>query len=104
MANWMKFASAAVLSGLAGLAVAQVSVSIGGENVQIRNSGSSVSINQSGVIGPGVEMEGVAIINGLVYVDGVKIPKGTKEHKSAKTGKTYRIKWGGNGNVAVEEK
>ena len=66
--------------------------------------GSSVAVNTAGSIDEDVEMEGIAVINGEVFIDGVKVPKGKTSYTSRKTGKTYQIKWGRNGNVAVEEK
>lgn len=55
-------------------------------------------------IGVDVEIEGIAVINGRVYIDGVRIPEGRREVVSRKTGKVYRIDWGRDGNIAVTEK
>lgn len=55
-------------------------------------------------IGSDVQIEGVAVINGKVFIDGVKVPKGTTSYRSKKTGKSYQIRWGNNGNVEVTEK
>jgi hypothetical protein len=44
------------------------------------------------------------VINGEVFVDGEKVPKGKSPYTSKKSGKTYVIKWGKDGNVAVQEK
>jgi hypothetical protein len=49
-------------------------------------------------------MDGIAVINGEVFVDGEKVPKGKSPYTSKKSGKTYVIKWGKDGNVAVQEK
>lgn len=81
---------------------AQVSVSSGGTQVRI-GSGNDAS-NDSGTISGDVEIEGVAILNDKVYIDGVRVPKGVREVTSKKTGKTYRIVWGKDGNISVTEK
>lgn len=97
-----------VLTGLAiffaGAAVAQVSVDVSGYGVRVQSgAGSEVNVN-SGSIGSDVQMEGVAVINGEVFIDGEKIPKGKSVYTSKKTKKTYLIHWGKNGNVSVSEK
>ena len=92
---------------LTGLAEAQVSVDIPGMGVKVQTgsgNGSSVAVNTAGTIDSDVQMEGVAVINGEVFIDGEKIPKGKTSHKAKKSGKTYLIKWGKDGNVAVQEK
>jgi len=48
-------------------------------------------------------MEGVAVINDDVFIDGEKIQRGKTSYTSKKTGKSYRIQWGKNGNVSVEQ-
>lgn len=57
----------------------------------------------SGEVGADVEMTGSAIINGSVWIDGVKIHKPQSVYTSKKNGKTYRIHWGKHGNVSVTE-
>lgn len=59
--------------------------------------------NDSGVVGADVEMTGYAVINGSVWIDGVKIHKPQSVYTSKKSGKTYRIHWGKNGNVSITE-
>lgn len=59
--------------------------------------------NVSGYIDEDAQIEGIVIINGAVSIDGVKIPKGQKRYKSAKSGKTYIIDWGRDDNVSVTE-
>lgn len=91
----------------AGLAQAQVLVDIPGMGVKVQTGGakgSSVAVNSAGTIDSDVQMEGVAVINGEVFIDGEKIPKGKTSHTAKRTGKTYLIKWGKDGNVAVQEK
>ena len=56
-----------------------------------------------GTVGVDVEMTGVAVINGAVWIDGVKMRKPQSVYTSRKNGKTYRIHWGKNGNVSVAE-
>ncbi|OIP12586.1 MAG: hypothetical protein AUK53_07430 [Betaproteobacteria bacterium CG2_30_59_46] len=85
-----------------GVAVAQVSVDVSGYGVRVQ-SGAGVDVN-SGSIGSDVQMEGVAVINGDVFIDGEKIPKGKSVYTSKKTKKTYLIHWGKDGNVSVSEK
>lgn len=104
----MKFISAVLLASLAlGTANAQTAVDVSAPGVRVQTGGkggSSVAVNTAGSIEEDVDMEGVAVINGEVFIDGVKVPRGKTAYTSGKTGKTYQIKWGRNGNVAVEEK
>lgn len=98
---------AAVLLMFAGPALAQVSVDVSGYGVRVQQSGGSevnVNTGNSGGVASDVEMEGVAVINGEVFIDGNKVPKGKTLYTSKKSGKTYRINWGKNGNVSVSEK
>ena len=100
------------LSGLAFCACwvsvvqAQVAVNVSGGNVSVQTGGSngSVASNSAATLGPDVEMEGVAVINNEVFIDGVKVPYGKTTYLSKKSGKTYTIRWGKNGNIAVQEK
>lgn len=82
---------------------AQVSVDLGGLGVKIQ-AGSSMANNTAGLIDSAVQMQGVAVINGDVFVDGEKVPKGKTQYRSSKTGRNYEIQWGRDGNVAVREK
>ena len=86
------------------LANAQGSVDVTAGNIRVQVGKGSVASNAAGDLGTDVEMEGVAVINGNVYIDGQKIPRGKTSYVSKKTGKAYRIQWGSDGNVAVEEK
>lgn len=91
----------------AGAASAQVSVDLSGLGVKVQTGngkGSSVASNSAGTIDQDVQMDGIAVINGEVFVDGEKVPKGKSPYTSKKSGKTYVIKWGKDGNVAVQEK
>jgi hypothetical protein len=86
---------------------AQVAVDVSGGGVKVQTGsgkGSSVAVNTAGTIDSDVQMEGVAVINGEVFVDGEKVPKGKTSYTGKKSGKTYLIKWGKDGNVAVQEK
>lgn len=86
---------------------AQVAVDISGAGIKVQTGGmhgASVATNTAGSLGPDVEMEGVAVINGEVFIDGVKVPHGKTSYFSKKSGKTYVIQWGKDGNVAVQEK
>lgn len=94
----------ALMALFAGVTWAQVSVDVSDGGVRVQHSGGSeVSVNSGGVA-PDVEMTGVAVVNGVVYIDGDKIPQGKTRYTSKKSGKTYRIVWGKDGNVSVEEK
>ena len=92
----------------AGTAGSQVSVDVSDYGVHVQQGGNvkvQTKANTSGgIIGSDVQIEGVAIINGDVFIDGEKIPKGKKTYTSKKTKKTYLIHWGENGNVSVAEK
>ena len=98
----------------ASVAMAQVSVDISGYGVNVQ-SGNSSSVNvksggnsavnvNSGIVGSDVQMEGIAVINGNVFIDGEKVPKGKTVYTSKKTKKTYHIQWGKDDNVSVTEK
>lgn len=83
---------------------AQGNVDVSGGNVRVLVGKGAVAANVAGDLEADVEMDGVAVINGNVFIDGQKIPRGKTSHVSKKTGKTYRIQWGSDGNVAVEQK
>ncbi len=86
-----------------------VSVSVGGnsgrgqDNVSVSVGGKNEVGNTAGSIDEDVEMEGVAIINGAVTIDGEKVPKGKTRHTGKKSGIKYLIKWDKDGNVAVSQ-
>lgn len=100
--------------------MSQMNVSVSKSGVKVQQSqstlgrGSSVSVdvddsvagaaNESGIIGSDVEIDGVAVINGEVFIDGEKVQRGKTSYTSKKSGKSYRIQWGKNGNVSVEQK
>jgi hypothetical protein len=102
-----------LLAGGSGLAIGQVTVDVPGVSVNVgkgKAGNTAVSVgpgstagNSSGSIDADVEMEGVAVINDDVFIDGEKIPRGKTKHTSKKSGKSYRIQWGKNGNVSVEQ-
>lgn len=106
MAKILTFCTATFLGLFVAVPVpAQVSVSVGGQRIEVQNGkGRNVSVNRQGEIAEDAEISGVTVINDDVFIDGIKIPRGTKTYTSKKTGKTYRIQWGKNGNVSVEEK
>lgn len=86
---------------------AQISVDVSGLGVKVQTGsgkGSSVAANSAGSIEQDVQMDGIAVINGEVFIDGEKVPKGKSPYTAKKSGKTYLIKWGKDGNVAVQEK
>lgn len=110
----MKLVSVAAVAGLlganSGLIFGQVKVDIPGVSINAGNGNATVNVgrgntvkNTAGSIDADVEMEGVAIINDDVFIDGEKIPRGKSRYTSKKTGKSYRIQWGKNGNVTVEQ-
>lgn len=72
-------------------------------NADISDSADSKAGADSAVIGADVEITGVTVINGSVWIDGVKIHKPQSVYTSKKSGKTYRIHWGKDGNVSVAE-
>jgi len=102
--KWWAGLTLAIL-GVAMVAQAQVSVDVSGLGVKVQTGkGGSVASNTAGTIDQDVQMDGAAVINGDVFVDGEKVPKGKSPYTSRKSGKTYVIKWGKDGNVAVHEK
>jgi len=93
----------------AGMVGAQVSVDVSGYGVHVQQGGADVKVNNkannaNSIIGPDVQMEGTAVINGDVFIDGEKIPRGKTSYTSKKTKKQYLIHWGDNGNVSIAEK
>ena len=108
---------------IAGVASAQVAVDVSGYGVNVQSgnsssvnvksgssssvnvkSGGNTAVNVTGIVDSDVQMEGIAVINGNVFIDGVKVPKGQTVYISKKTKKTYHIQWGKDGNVNVTEK
>lgn len=94
------------------VAFGQVTVDVPGVGVKIDKARGNTSVgigsgstasNSSGSIDSDVQMEGVAVINDDVFIDGEKVQRGKTRHTSKKTGKSYRIQWGKNGNVSVEQ-
>ena len=73
------------------------------EQPKITKPSANEARNVAGFIEEDAQIEGITIINGEVSIDGVKIPHGQKKYRSAKSGKTYRIEWGSDNNVSVEE-
>lgn len=106
----MKWLIAVVLVLASLWVMAQISIDIPGISVhtgagsKTSSSGNTVA-NEKGVIGPDADIEGVTIINDELYIDGVKIARGTTEYKAKKSKKTYSIRWGKKGEgVTVTEK
>jgi len=86
------------------LAFAQVSVDLSGLGVKVQTGKGNTAVNTGGSVESDVQMDGVAVINGEVFVDGEKVPRGKSPYTSKKSGRTYNIKWGKDGTVAVQEK
>ena len=78
---------------------AEMDVEVSEDSDNMDNKASS----QAGVVEADVEMTGYAIINGGVWIDGIKINKPQSVYVSRKSGKTYRIRWDKGGNVSVKE-
>lgn len=99
-------AGLALCAGWVSVVQAQVAVNVSGSNVSVQTGGSngSMASNTTATLGPDVEMEGVAVINEEVFIDGVKVPHGKTSYFSKKSGKFYTIRWDKNGNIAVQEK
>ena len=72
------------------------------KNISI-NIGPNEAENKSGFIEENAEIEGITIINGKVTIDGVKVPRGVKQFRSVKTGKSYFIDWGKGDDVSISE-
>lgn len=86
-------------------ALAQVAVNVSGQQVEVKSAnGGNVAVNRQGEIAEDAQISGVTVINGKVFIDGAKVPPGTRVFTSKKSGKTYRIQWGKDGNVSVDEK
>jgi hypothetical protein len=120
---WKIMAVGVVGLGVASVAWAQIGISAGGQDVRIgadgsvsvRGDGKDVQVGAGGQvsagsgnevrssvgeIAPGVNIEGVTIINGKLWIDGKEVPPGVKRYKSPKTGKIYNIERRGS-NVSV---
>ena len=50
-----------------------------------------------------VDVQGITIINGQLWIDNDEVPRGKKMHTSSKTGKSYKIEWEKENNIAVSE-
>ncbi|MCX7170259.1 MAG: hypothetical protein NTY41_08205 [Proteobacteria bacterium] len=85
-------------------ASAQVAVDVSRHGVKVQTGNGNSAKIASGEVAPDVQMEGVAIINDEVFIDGERVPKGKTSYTAKKTGKSYRIQWGKDGNVSVSEK
>lgn len=101
-----------------GLVVAQVSVSVPGQEVRIgkdgdvkarsedasktRKSGGNQASVTVGGIADDANIEGITIINDRLSIDGKEIPPNVTRYKSPKTGKVYLIQRKG-GSVSVSE-
>ncbi len=85
------------------------SVVIGGGNVDVRTgeggtvsthgssttaiaTGGNTARNTVGGIGSNVDVQGVTVINGRVYIDNKEIPPDVTRYKSPRTGEVYIIK------------
>lgn len=90
----------------AGVAFAQVRVDTDAYGVRV-NQGGAVEINalpgSQSVIGTDVQIAGITVINGNLFIDGEKVPRGRTSYTSKKTGKSYKVDWGRDGNVSVAE-
>jgi hypothetical protein len=53
---------------------------------------SSTARNTVGGVGSNVDIQGVAVINGRVYIDNKEIPPNVTRYKSPRTGEVYVIK------------
>jgi hypothetical protein len=85
-------------------AQAQVAVDVSKHGVKVQSANeNSVQLN-SASIASDVQIEGVTVINGEVYIDGEQVPKGRTSFTAKRSGKSYRIQWGKNGNVSISEK
>ncbi|MDD2741466.1 MAG: hypothetical protein PHV02_04280 [Rhodocyclaceae bacterium] len=83
----------------------QATVDLSSVGVKVQAGGKrSVAANTAGAIDSDVQMEGVAVINGDVFIDGEVVPKGKTTFTGKISGKVYLIKWGKDGNVEVREK
>ncbi|MDP2809903.1 MAG: hypothetical protein Q8O34_07105 [Rhodocyclaceae bacterium] len=65
----------------------------------IATEGNNASVNIGG-IGGDVDIQGVTVINGRVYIDGKEIPPKVTRYKSPRTGEVYIIRRKG-GSVEV---
>lgn len=96
------------LSAITSMPVAaQVAVDLSAYGVKVQtgdSTNSNIAVNTAGSVDSSVEMEGIAVINDEVYIDGEKIPKNQRHYKSRKSGKSYEITRNKDGNVAVREK
>lgn len=67
-----------------------ISVDVDAKDISTLSTGGNTASVTVGGIGDNVESQGVTVINGKVWIDGVAIPPGVKRHK-AKSGTVYRI-------------
>lgn len=89
---------------LLNLATAQVAVDVSSQGVKVQTGNGNSAKSSSGTVASDVQIEGVAVINDEVFIDGERVPKGKTSFTGKKTGKSYRIQWGKDGNISVSEK
>ena len=96
-----------LLIGVLGLYLTVVSVmaveghASGGVGLEADNVVSKKS--EAGRIDQSAGFHEVAVMNGQVVIDGVKVPRGVEKFRSPRSGKTYLIAWGKDGGVSVAE-
>lgn len=90
---------------LFGVILASTFVQAGTSNScgDVRVSGISICTGSVTGISEDAQIEGVTVINGKVFIDGVAVKPGVTRVTSPKTHKTYQIKTDKGGNVSVEE-
>lgn len=85
-------------------AQAQVAVDVSKYGVKVQSANENSVQMIPGSIASDVQIEGVTVINGEVFIDGEQVPKGRTSFTAKRSGKSYRIQWGKNGNVSISEK
>jgi hypothetical protein len=68
----------------------------------IATGGNEASVNVGG-IGSGVDVQGVAVINGKVYIDNKEVPPGVTRYKSPRSGTVYLIQRKASGVTVTSE-
>ncbi len=73
-----------------------------GRDITINAIGADNTASFQTGVASGAEISGITVINGEVWIDGQKVPRGAKKF-TAKSGKTYLIESGPNGVVVRDE-
>ena len=100
----MKWLPVALLCLLTGAVLAQTGTHVAGGEAKRKVQNASATPAGASRIDADADIVGVTVINDEVYIDGDRVPTGVTSFKGRKSGTSYRIQWGRDGNISVTEK